>query len=295
MPSDVEHRSSRATKRQRETFSRASKRWASLPGPVKADLGKKYGLVDAQTPHGLSDIKVLQGAQLFTSQEIHQQKYHDEHQETPLWLCIETIDPTGRLIDVPLSLFNRYVEGCWPAPRYLLQPGNTLFYPVPESDQIYTTGQNRFGELWRDGNEWYLSQLKKGVSQIWCPRIREDGAGPYARPTYATEENWQYFPAATPQNLCITHVHEHDGTGWGKFFPYAMARFTVDLIDGRQVKVSIEPLYFNWDNVFSWGLGGTPPVYWTVHVTAPGIWTLDPPHTTMIFDYIDREVVRYED
>ena len=294
-PTDVEHRSSKATQAQRQRFARASKKWASLPPVVRADLRQNYGIVDVQTPHGLSTIDVLQGSHLFISQEIHQQKYHQEHVQVPMWLCVQTVDPKGRVIDVPLSLWNYYVPGCRPAPAYYISPGNTFFYPVPESDQLYDTGQNRFGLLWRGGNHWYLDQLKAGVRQIWCPHIREDGAGPYSRPTNPTEENWYYFTAATPQNLAITEVHEHDGSGFYNFFPWPMARFTVDLIDDRHVKVTIDPLLFYWDNVFSWGLGGTPPLYWTVHVTAPGQWTLDPPQKTMIFDYIDKVVTGYQD
>jgi hypothetical protein len=294
MPTDVQHSSSSPTRRQRHRFGAASKRWSRLPSVVKLDLANKYGFVDQRHSPTKSVPTVLQGRQLFIAQEIHQEQYHQEHADIPLWVCIQTIDDTGRIIDAPLSLvprFNGFGKSC---PSYYLSPGNTLFYSVPESDKQYNVGSPLFAIIWRYPNNHTLQELQKGLKQVWCPRIFEDGQGPYSQPTSAEEQNWQYFPAPTPQILCIVDVHEHDGTGWYNFFPYPMATFYVRRLQDPYIYIDIIPNYFNWDNCFSYNQACQPPVFWQVHVTAPGQWTLDPPQQSLIFDWQQEKIVRYE-
>lgn len=171
MPSDVEHRSSRETKRQRERFGEASKRWASIPGPLKAELREKYGIVDTQTPHGLSEIKVLQGAQLFLSQEIHQQKYHQAHQEIPLYACIILVDQFLNPLDGDLTLFYQEAGMLYPIPPMKLCPANFLFVGIPRGKEAYyprgtMAGYYDPGEVQLSDQElpgYHYHQLKPGT------------------------------------------------------------------------------------------------------------------------------------
>jgi len=137
MPTDVQHRSSNATQAQRQRFAAASKKWASLPPLVKADLRQNYGIVDVQTPHGLSTIDVLQGSQLFISQEIHQEKYHQEHVQVPWYLCHVATNQCGEVLPLELELLFRFVGSYSPAIRHYLGNGNNFFYPVPRGAPDY--------------------------------------------------------------------------------------------------------------------------------------------------------------
>jgi len=145
MPSDVEHSSSRATKRQRQTFSAASKRWAAIPSVIKAELRQKYGIVETQSPHGTSQTKVLWGAQLFTSQEIHGQKYHHQHQGLPPYVCMVLTDEHNTVLDLPGYLeYGPWLFDWTACKSYYLSAGNTLFYPIPRA-RHYKIGCSKTG------------------------------------------------------------------------------------------------------------------------------------------------------
>jgi len=294
MPSDVEHNSSKPTQRHRQTLARASKRWASIPAPIKAIMSDNYGFVPIKGHFAQADYKVLKGRELFIAQEIHKLEYQDAHQETPLWLCVQAVDPTGRIIDIPLKLRNSACPGCNPCLARQIAIGNTLFWPACDVEYYYAVDYTIFGIHGQQSHTYYYDELKKGVQQTWYPKIFENGAGPYSTPTNPSKENWHFTPAETPQNLCICTVHEHNGLGWDMFFTDPMAHFIVDKINSSQVKVRIAPLAFHWDNVFGDNIGGTFNHYWDIHVTGPGEWTVEPNKYTMIYDYVKHETVRYE-
>lgn len=134
MPSDVEHKSSRATQAQRQRFARASQRWSSIPSVIRADLSKKYGLVWKHHSPGLSTTDVLTGRQLFMSQEIHDQEYHDKHAELPPYACIVLVDEAYNPLDGYLKLDSHTQTDLY---KIKLSPANFLFPAIPAADEPY--------------------------------------------------------------------------------------------------------------------------------------------------------------
>lgn len=295
MPSDVEHKSSRETKRQRERFGAASKRWASIPGPVKADLREKYGIVITQTAHGLSEPKVLQGAQLFVSQESHRQKYHQEHQEIPLWFCIQSVDRNIRVIDLPLYLYNAGHGIGVPFPGYVLCPGNTLFYPVKEYTDLYAARAAPWPKGWFIQDTLSYLQLKGKPKALLYPALFEDSYGPYCQPTQATEPNWHYQPEERPSILWTIVLHEHDGTGWYNFKPQPMAQFEIRKLGETTWKIHLTPLGFEYPNCFSTRISGGGTVLWEVTIPAPGLFSITPTAQTAIYNWWDDYLIGYEE
>jgi len=290
MPSDVEHKSSRATKRQRETFSRASKRWASLPGPVKADFRKKYGIVDAQTPHGLSDIKVLQGAQLFTSQEIHLQKYHDEHQEVPFYLCFVLTDERGSPLDLEARLQPYYYPYWHPCPGYYLCTENTLFYPVPEDADLYKLGYATMGTFGYQIFTYRLPELKKVQYRSVAPYISAHYGGWFIVPTHPPAFDWKAFSSPGPPYLWAYHVHQPTGEAWGECFPWTAFTLTWQKITPGIFTLTISLGYLVRDDVLYLTTFGLPPIIW--RITKEGF--TNPPQHTCRYRIAPWEILGYE-
>lgn len=134
MPTDVEHSSSTATRRQRDRFGAASKRWSAIQSPIRAQMSSNYGWTYSQTPHGKSEPKLLQGRQLFISQDIHQQEYHQQHAEIPFHCCIILCAEDDTPLAGQLTLSGKYQEQTTPIPSKRLSPANFLFHPFPPID-----------------------------------------------------------------------------------------------------------------------------------------------------------------
>ena len=54
------------------------------------------------------------------------------------------------------------------------------------------------------------------------------------------------------------------------------------------------PVNFHWDNCFSDQLHCTGNIFWQVHITPQGEWTIEPDLYTIIYDVVDWQIVRYE-
>lgn len=295
MPTDVQHKSSKETTRHRQIFAKASERWAALPSLVKRDLSNNYGIVPVQGHFAQPDVKVLKGRQLFLSQEIHAQQYHQKHTETPLWLCVQTISPTGKLIPVDIALYYAYFTPHYSIPRYHLSLSDTLFYPVPIVDRAY-----RFVAAdWTHLQYPYQNYYYPGILQVRhvgvCPRLREKKtSGPWQLRTNSYNPNWHYFPTAG-DHLWIVEAHQNDGTGPESYFDYPMARFTVTLLDYPLVNLHFEPLAFAWDEKFMRDAFTEDYPYWQVHITAPGQWEINPPQLNLVINLDTAEAVGYQD
>lgn len=295
MPSDVEHRSSRATKRQRETFGSASKRWASLPGPVKADLRKKYGLVDVQTPHGLSDIKVLQGDQLFISQEIHGQKYHDEHQKIPFYLCFILTDELGSPLDLQAHLQPCYLGHWRDCPGYYLCTGNTLFYPVPKDADPYKLGYATMGTFGKQIFTYHFPELIKVQYRSVVPYICAHYGQFFIVSTSPPSFDWKPFKSPGPPYLWAYHVHQPTGEAWGECFPWTAFTLTWKKITPDIFSITIFLGDLVRDDVVRLTTFGLPPNIWTITGGGSGAYHTNPPQHTCRYRIAPWEIIGYED
>lgn len=293
-PSDVQHNSSKATQRHRQILSRASKRWAKIPPPIKALMSNNYAWVPTQGHFAEADYKVLTGMQLFVAQEMHKLEYHDGHIQVAEIVCAQAVDPTGRVNDVPLVLSNTLCPGCNPCIIRYLCPGNILFYPVQDVAQKFTLDTGVYVMHALKEHRYYYQELKAGVQQTHYPQIWLcNTAWPLSR-TRAYDANWEYSPAAAPQNLWIATAHEPVGYYPEPYYPEPAAHFVIDKIDDSTIKVRIAPMYFHRDCFFgqSFYIGQNP--FWQIHVTAPGEWTIEPDQYTMIYDWTEGKIIRYE-
>lgn len=208
MPTDVEHRSSKETRRQRERFAQASKRWAQIPSIVKADMQESYGIVDVQTPHGKSDIEVLQGRQLFIAEEIHQEKWHQEHVLLPWWVCIVTTDKLGRIIDVPLELGGKNGGAYTFYPHFYLSSGNTFFFPLETGHKFYQVCYAKIGWIGQIAFIYSEDEIKELRYQVVHPNITVAHAEYHGIESHPYQDNWQAVVPPEETDLAKYNVHQ---------------------------------------------------------------------------------------
>jgi len=295
MPSDVEHKSSRATKRQRERFGQASKTWASIPGPIKADLRQKYGFVDAQTPHGLSQVKVLQGAQLFTSQETHLQKYHQAHQEIPFYLCFILTDELRTPLDLQAHLkayylyFEKFCQG------YYLCTGNTLFYPVPKDAYRYILGYTTMGTFGSQIFMYPFPELIKVEYRCVYPNVSAHYGAPLITRTHPPAFDWEAIKSPGPPYLWAYHVHQPTGVEWNECYPWTAFTLTWRKITADTFSMPISLGYLVRDDVV---LLRPPPAFphvWEIIGDGAGNYHTNPPQHTCRYRIAPWEILSYED
>lgn len=277
MPTDVEHRSSKETRRQRERFTQASKAWAKIPSIVKADMQDNYGIVDVQKPHGKSDIEVLQGRQLFIAQEIHQEKYHQEHQELPPYVCIVLRDERGNTIY--LLGYLAYGPDLWHLTycnSYYLSLGNTLFYPIPFA-WYYLIGCSQSGGFTRqifshNRNEILEVRYKTVYPYLyqWCSYV------PLCY-TYPPSPNWKLSPYPILPALWRYEVHQPTEEvaypSTDKYFPETAYTLTWEKINQTELRLTILLGSLRRPDRLTLGPRYNEDIVWTI--TPEGI--LDPP------------------
>lgn len=295
MPSDVKHSGSRATQAQRKRFTAASKRWSKLPPIVRADLQQNIAIVDKTLAHGLSTIDVLQGRQLFVSLEIHQQKYHDAHAEVPPWLCIQTRAPYDVLLPFHPNLYYRYFQPGFIVPRYPLVPGNTFYYPVPETPYAYAFDVAAWYIYEGWSPSWTFDELLKLRHLVCLPAIYESALRSYPAITNPTFPNWQFLPPAYTWTWWRVNVYQPRYDNPSEYHPDVMAQFTFDHYQTDKLKITILPLAFDYTENFHGYWAMPHPRYWRVEVTAPGQWTLHPDKHTVIINQHSGHIIDYED
>jgi len=295
MPSDVEHKSSRATKRQRETFSRASKTWALIPGPIKADLRKKYGIVDAQTPHGLSEIKVLQGAHLFTSQEVHLQKYHQAHQKIPFYLCFVLTDELATPLDLIAHLQPCYL-GIWrDCPSCYLCTANTLFYPVPKDADPYKLGYTTMGTSGCQIFTYHFPELIKVQYRSVTPNVSAHYGAPFILPTHPPAFDWEAIKSPGPPYLWAYHVHQPTGAAWGECFPWRAFTLLWRKITADTFSITISLGRLERDDVVCLRPPPGMPHVWEIIGDGAGNYHTHPPQHTCRYRIAPWEILSYHD
>lgn len=295
MPSDVEHKSSRATKQQRERFGKASKRWASIPGPIRTDLRNKYGIVDAQTPHGLSRIKVLQGAHLYTNQEIHLQKYHDAHQETPFYLCFILTDELATPLDLIAHLQPYYYPKWHTCPGYYLCTGNTLFYPVPEDADLYKLGYTTMGTFGYQIFTYQLPQLKQVKYRSVAPNVSAHYGAPWILPTHPPSFDWEAIKSPGPPNLWAYHVHQPTGEAWGECFSWRAFTLLWRKISPTTFSITISLGQLEREDVLTLRPPPAYPIIWRITRDISGNYHTDPPQHTCRYRIAPWEILSYHD
>lgn len=295
MPSDVEHKSSRATKQQRERFGRASKKWASIPGPIKADLRQKYGFVDAQTPHGLSGIKVLQGAHLFTSQEVHLQKYHQTHQQIPFYLCFILTDELGNPLDLKAHL-GYYVLGIERTiPGYYLCTGNTLFYPVPKDADPYKLGYTTMGTFGYQIFTYHFPELLKVEYRWVAPNVEAHYGAPWIMATHPPAFDWEASKSPGPPNLWAYHVHQPTGVEWNECYSWRAFTLTWRKITPDTFSITISLGYLVRDDIVKLRPPPGFPTIWKIIGDGLGSYHTEPAQHTCIYRIAPWQILSYHD
>jgi len=294
MPSDVEHNSSKPTQRHRQIFSRASKRWAAIPAPVRADLQHNYGYVPVQGHPAAVDYKVLKGRELFLSQEMHGLEYLNLHALLPWWLCIVTTDQVGRVIDIPLELRGKdggYYTSYY---RFYLAAGNTLFYPVPRGQQAY---QLRYAETgWINQMAFYYSEdeIKKLRYQAVHPNITVAHAEYHNWETHPYQDNWK--PRYPPLTTDLAQYEVHHIIGWPPVIYYPEAAISLIWRKVNQATHSLTIALLNVKHEMTIQLRRYEEnlTMWTIEKDLFGTFRLNPRQQTCLFDAYSMVILTYE-
>jgi len=294
MPTDYEHKGSRETQDQRKRFASAARRWASLPPPIKAELTRKYGIVWRHHSPGLSQKDVLEGMQLFISQEIHAQEYHQKHTATPLWVCLHLTFPWGGT--APFNPQARAYSD-WTSqviPSLLLSPGNIFYCPIPTYRENATLVSEDWYFFTHDYHPYYtLEEFLKLTEETCYPYLYCSTWSPELNITRSPNPNFKYFPTSYPQ-WWLFDIHEQHGPNPNDYYPDPMCTISVEDIGNYQLRVHITPYTVRHNNLIYSHPLGTPRLEWWLR-TAPGGYTLEPNKTTAIIKRPYGSVIRYED
>lgn len=295
MPSDVQHRSSKPTQRQRQRFGTASKRWSNLPNVVKADLRDKYGFVLAQTPHGKSEVKLLQGARLYQSQDIHLQKYHDTHATTELYFCALAVNPKHLPIQTPLYLFCYQATMGETHQTYQLSPGNYLFYPVRDWPKGYIVRGLYYPSHPATPLPFSKQQLLRGQDVALHPGWWCWEGPPGARYTYSDAPNWGYSPLAGGKTLWTVRLYAR--MQWHPTILYATPEvsLTWHKLSDHVDKIQLHLINPHKLTRYCDTLACLDNIFWTVDLDWLGHPRVDPPHTTVVYNHHQLRILRYED
>lgn len=136
-PRDVMHSKSRRVLIQRARFTEASQHYSSL-NPIQKWLSR-YQMKDVSyvKDHGTSGTKLLQGRQLFISEDIASLRDTGTLLVPPVQICIVLVDENYDVLEGTLHLY--YIEDAiWhEVEGEELDPGNWLFKSVPMGKQYY--------------------------------------------------------------------------------------------------------------------------------------------------------------
>jgi len=136
-PTDFMHTRSRKLARQRENLALASQHYAHLSPSQKAITRHQIEEVEYQNSHGKTDIKLLQGRQLFIAKEMHSLETTGKQLLLPHELCIMLVD--NALYPLEGELWLRYLaNGVWlDCGKEELATGSWLFSQVPPGQEAY--------------------------------------------------------------------------------------------------------------------------------------------------------------
>ena len=136
-PTDYMHTKSRKLKRQRDNLTLASQHYANLTPSQKAITRRHIEEVEYIASHGKTDIKLLQGRQLFISKEMHSLETTQKQTKLPYELCIMLVDEN--LSPLEGELWLRYLK--YPAwletEKEELATGSWLFSETPRGQAAY--------------------------------------------------------------------------------------------------------------------------------------------------------------
>jgi len=305
MPTDVNHKSSRATMLQRQRFTNASKRWSNLPGFMKTHFSNTYGIVVQHRPHSPSTIKVLKGSQLFLSQEIHQVKYLVKHVETPVTLCVIACDDFNRAIHLPLKLrYNNISSGPW-VPSAYIDIGSSYFYNFPTTYGRYYIGYSVPGWNPPQVNRIYYDELLKMTYQPYYPPLQfwekftwswwwRTPWKPDPLHPGSSEKNIEALPTSHVNELWHYAIHPMKEI-WGQdYYDYVAYRLRITKFDDTHFRLQLQPVQFTNDFRIQCFSSGPAEIVWTVTKDFFGRWNIDPPLTTAIVQMYPPKVTSYE-
>ena len=131
------HTKSRKVARQRVNFTLATQHYSKLTPSQKAITRRQIEEVEYQKSHGKTDIKLLQGRQLFVSKEMHSLETAQKQLLLPYELCIMLVDEMLRPIEGELWL--RYLkDAVWKdIGKEELAYGSWLFSETPRGQAAY--------------------------------------------------------------------------------------------------------------------------------------------------------------
>lgn len=287
------HPTSKKLKRQREVFGQASTHYSHLTSLQKQDL--RYHIEDVEyiKNHGRTEIKVLQGRPLFISKDMHSIIETAKQTEMPLTICIVSVEPTGKVIDVMLRLRKRKPPPYVDYPAYWPYPGTNIFYPVPRIEANFYLAFNRtpiatFADIWCS-----LDELLKGITKVVYPYIFEDSVAPFCQRTYYRHPNWHFRTPYGENPLWLVDVHEHDGTGWDNYRPDPMMTLEISHYERDTITVHITPYHFTFPNEIYIDLKHHRTCWYVYIDSITGLWMLTPPQRTCVYNFITYEVVGY--
>lgn len=306
MPTDVEHKSSRATQEQRQRFAEASRRWADLPDFIKREFSQKYDFVYRHHSPGLSFVDLLKGQHLFISQEIHAQEYHDSHVKIPHYVCIITRsgygrvwypcpDPQGPITPYHPTLTYKRGTRWYTARRYPLQPGNTLFYPIPDDVLDFTVTPEAWYRLqWPAGYTAQTLHLKPFYI-ITGPAFFYTPWNGSIVDTFFPSKNLNFLQHPDPDVLYYLNLHD-----WisypNTYYADPAHNFLIRLIPpGELLKITITPINVR-QHAFLFDRYPYPQYrYWYIQRTTGGQCTLFPTQRSVIVKKSNGAIVTYED
>ncbi|GAI14492.1 unnamed protein product, partial [marine sediment metagenome] len=219
-PTDYMHTKSRKLKRQRDNLALASQHYSHLTPTQKATIRHQAEEVEYQKSHGKTDTKVLQGRELFISNEIRSLATTQKQLQTPLELCITLTDELENPLDLETRLAY-YVLG-WPRtiPGIYLTNGNTLFLKLPTDKDIYRLGYVTSGTFGNQIFTYKFLELLRIQSKSVAPNVEAHYGAPWILPTHPPSFDWEAATSLGPPYLWTYHVHQPTGVEWNKCYPW---------------------------------------------------------------------------
>ena len=304
MPSDVQHRSSKPTQRHRRIFAAATKRWAAIPAPVRAEMSNNYGFVPIQGHFGAADYKVLKGRELFIAQEMHAQETLRQHLDLPPMLCVVATDKLDRTIGLKLMIRQRNAYTGDLMPSAYLSPGNTLFFGIPITAYPYYIGYAVPGVNPPQCVTRYYYDLIAMKHQVYYPGIRQWEKftwswwwrGPWSPdPLYpgADVYNWDPIWTTHPAHLWYYAVYPMKKIFGQEYWGYQAYRILVSKIDDKTHLLELQPLYLTNEFVINFPGWSRDKYIWHAWESSPGNWTIDPPQLKCVIQIYPQEIIGY--